>query len=733
MKKILFIVAVATLFFVGCEKEKMFEPTNSIVLKAFTEPTTKASLNGEYATVWSADDKVGLVVTNSNGVNDWFTNQECTLTEGANTTTATFTSTTSYGETDQWNIAAFFPWNGTGSTANNWYGGDVYFKMPESYSEYTSGQSYLPLVADMSGGVSQPTEMRFKHVGAAVKVTINNLPAGAHSIGMTVDGEQVYGNFHISVSDAGTSAMVLDDSPVDTDKNTIWLNFAPANAERAFTFIFPVPALTTPKLSFQIYDKNDVLVWSKNLRAQTGSLDHADLLEMPATDITPYAKHKTVSTFGVRGSFSGIDQWGSAVYEMVTDGKSSIAKGITLAANDELKVTDGTIWSPDPNYKVTEPGTYDIIYIHESNTLKVVPTGECPYPGLPHLALVRQWGWYSSGSTLWTTNSTTVSITHPDNYGMARCVTMDDNYLYLPKSSGYANTATISISDPATQIQLPKSNITGGTIFKTSFARVIKNTDASVNGGKDVLLVCNLTESDSDANQLRVWAYKDGNSSEPTQIAGFGFDSINNVWDWRRYGDRFYVTGTYQDGKLYFPSFNNNKIVVLSIANGARTAVTQIAAGDTNSPNGIKDLTIYPGDNKLFITNGSVANLVAPTGNTVSSGWDEYTLSASSAKGIGTWGYNFFEFNGKNYIAYTRMTGNKAWFEVIEDNGDLLSSIEAQAGLLRAPIHSETDFDAEHATGGTADCSVRVIDGVPYIAALTRDGGLVVYKLVMQQ
>ena len=158
---------------------------------------------------------------------------------------------------------------------------------------------------------------------------------------------------------------------------------------------------------------------------------------------------------------------------------------------------------------------------------------------------------------------------------------------------------------------------------------MIKNTDASVNGGKDILLLCNLTSTDSDANQLKLYAYKDGVDAAPTKIAAFCWDSANNVNDWRRYGDRFFVEGDWGGAKVYFPSFDGNKIVALSIANGARTAVTQMAAGASN-PVGIKDLTVYPGDNKLFLTNNSIANLVAPTGGKTS-GWDEYGLNASSS------------------------------------------------------------------------------------------------------
>ena len=377
---------------------------------------------------------------------------------------------------------------------------------------------------------------------------------------------------------------------------------------------------------------------------------------------------------------------------------------------------------------------FDLVYtcsdgsnIRIDDVVLAVPSAE------KTLTLERVWGFYKDGDTPWysTSNITGASIEHPDGYGMARGLAMDDDYIYLPKSSGYANVVAVSITDKTNQKALNKTNISGGSIFATSFVRMIKNSDASVNGGKDVLLLCNLTATDSDAAQLRLYAYKDGVDAAPTQIAGFCYDSANNVNDWRRYGDRFFVTGDWSGAKVYFPSFNPNKIVCLSIANGARTGVQQIAAGES-SPTGIKDLTVYPGSDKLFITNTEVANLVSPTGGLVN-GWAEYSLTSSSSQDINTWGYNFFEFNGKKYIAYARLIGEtKAQIEIIEDNGDLISSLTAKEGLMVSPINDATDLEKEVASGNLADCCVRIIGEEVYIAALTRDGGFVLDKMYLK-
>lgn len=415
--------------------------------------------------------------------------------------------------------------------------------------------------------------------------------------------------------------------------------------------------------------------------------------------------------------------------DLVTDKSSQIITISDATGTFQLHVR----FKPSKKYvkgsTLSGTGTFDVasgkLEIRIFAEKEVTITAPEPKP-----ALERLWGVYSSTSALWTTNVKAISITHPDGYGMARSIAMDDEYIYFPKSSGYAAVGAVAITNPQTQVAGNVTGIAGGSIFVTSFARMIKNTDASVNGGKDVLLVCNLTETKTDEAKLVVYAYTSGITAAPVVLCAFCWDNKNNVNDWRRYGDRFFVTGTWQEGKLYFPSFNEGKTVILSVANGARTEVTQITA-TTNSPDGIKDATVYPGDNKLFLTNASIANLVGADGS-LANNWYNCVLVGSCEKAKGTWGYNFFEFNGKKYIAYARIDGNKAWIEVIEDKGDLLTSLEAQAGLIKSPIHSATDLDAEFATGGVADCCVRVIDGTVYIAALTRDGGAVVDKMVLK-
>jgi len=470
-----------------------------------------------------------------------------------------------------------------------------------------------------------------------------------------------------------------------------------------------------------------VLVWAQNDYGLFSMVKLTFTVKAEVVVVTPETDYQTLP--GEGGTFD-INLTSNVDVDVKLPEEATWLKAVMTRADYKLALTfeENTTGAP-------REAEIDIVRVDNGASVQKIKViqlagGETPKV----LTLERVWGFYKEGTTPWydTSNITAVSIAHPDGYGMARGLAMDDEFVYLPKASGYANVAAVSIADKTVQKALNKSGVAGGSTFATSFVRMIKNTDASVNGGKDILLLCNLTSTDSDANQLKLYAYKDGVDAAPTKIAAFCWDSANNVNDWRRYGDRFFVEGDWSNAKVYFPSFAANKSVVLSIANGARTAVTQIAAGAANSPEGIKDLTVYPGDNKLFLTNNSIANLVAPTGGKAN-GWDEYSLSASSSEAVGTWGYNFFEFNGKKYIAYARIIGGtKAQIEIIEDKGDLLTSLSAKEGLMVSPIHDATDLDKEVATGNLADCCVRVIGDEVYIAALTRDGGCVLDKLYLK-
>ena len=389
MKKALFLVAVATLFF-SCQRENTPSSRKSITFKASIEELsspTKAVYDDALQFVWSKDDKIGIYVNDSG----WSTkNQPFTLEGDGGAASGNFAW--DYGDFTNTNAtAAFFPWQGTGSDINKNHvdNGTVYFKLQDGYYDYTSAQMLTPLVAPVTYADGAYDPIEFKHAGAAVKLTIANLPAKAHSIGMWLyDGQQVWGAYSIPVSDAGTAAITAD--VVNTDLSTVWLNFDTASEEREFTFIFPVPPLTAPKLAFWIYDVNDVCIWETKLKAQSSDLGRGDMLVFrnPVT-ISYYKKFKYVSS---EWTVVGDDMGWDADIPMITDDMSCIAKGLSLTEGSGVKVRKDKAWfesygEGNNNKIVPSTGVWDVIFDLTTNSVTLAPSGECPYPGLQNNAV----------------------------------------------------------------------------------------------------------------------------------------------------------------------------------------------------------------------------------------------------------------------------------------------------------------------------------------------------------
>ena len=392
MKKLFIFAALAAPLFFSCAKEmeKALEqepektPVANVAFKASIESLnspTKADINASNQLVWAAGDKIGVFVNDGSWVDK---NQPFTVTAGGSTE-AGFTWDNGSVFDNENATAAYFPWNGTNTTTdNNIYNGTVYFKLPDYYDTYTSGKMLTPLAANITRTGSAYDDIEFKHAGAAVKVTINNLPAGAHSIGMSVPGQQITGEYMLDIANIGTDAMTVN--VADASKNSLWLNYDPADAERAFTFLFPVPELTNPTLTFEIWDENGIKVWQAGAKTKSGdNLDRAEVLEMPALDITPYKQFDAVSTdWTVIGTANGTN-W-DADLPMMTDGTLCIAKGIYFAADGKFKVRKEGKWDeayPASDWAIWEgEGLYDIIFNTSTHDITVVHS-KCPYPTAP--------------------------------------------------------------------------------------------------------------------------------------------------------------------------------------------------------------------------------------------------------------------------------------------------------------------------------------------------------------
>lgn len=402
MKMKALFVAFAALFLFSCAREIVPEnkDNNSTAAQsyAFTASidgfATKAVIHddgeNEYSLYWAENDMIGIYTSDNKARNPF----KLDGLGGAPYGTFEYCGDGTFDRTDA--NGAYFPWQANpGEGRNNIWEGVFYINLPESYgnaddvfsAKYKSGQMFTPLAAvvNYNSDAGKYDSFTFSHVAAAVQVTIEDLPTYAHSIGMKVDGKQITGGFQITLANVGaegTAGNMLLSASENTENNTVWLNFE-NNAVRDFVFIFPVPALTNPKLSFYIYDKNNVKIWSKNLKAQTVSLNHGDILVMPPTPITYYQNLNAISSeWSVVGTEGG---WENDI-PMVTDGEMCVAKGLTFSAGAEFKVRKDGAWSVSygevggGNKVVSDAGTYDVIFKIADGTVVYVPTDGCPYP-----------------------------------------------------------------------------------------------------------------------------------------------------------------------------------------------------------------------------------------------------------------------------------------------------------------------------------------------------------------
>ena len=325
----------------------------------------------------------------------------------------------------------------------------------------------------------------------------------------------------------------------------------------------------------------------------------------------------------------------------------------------------------------------------------------------------------------------------PFGGGQDRNMTMDSEYVYVAQAAGGNGVIkAYSIADGSyvkdVKVATKVSVSTNGT-HAISCVRVMPNTDASINGGKDVLVASNLTTGDGTA-KLTVYVWANGIDADPNYYV---IDSGA-----RRLGDKFTTRGTIQAGELLFFDYNDGGVVIrVNMKDGVAglwgTPDLAYATGRYAMPmdgkSNIGECTIHPdatfdGDGNptaaLLTTNVAGKFFTQTSGNS-------YALSAwGTDPELGqTFGYNFFSHNDKNYVAYVKLAAdrNSATLNVIEDvNGaaDFKGTLEAKTGLFTAPV--EGSGNAGH---GVADCATAVSGGVRYIAVMAQNIGLSLYRL----
>jgi len=263
---------------------------------------------------------------------------------------------------------------------------------------------------------------------------------------------------------------------------------------------------------------------------------------------------------------------------------------------------------------------------------------------------------------------------------------------------------------------------------------MVKNTDPTVNNGKDILLVGNLALANE---PLKFYAYINGIDNAPV--------SVYNLNSARRFGDKFSVSGTWQSGVIWLRSNQDNPLEAIIPINSGALQTWIDAYRITNEDDAcISEMSWYPVDDNTkqdycLMSTTSDLGVHLMKGCSSAGAATEEAVFPELAK---TFGYKFFEFNGKKYIAWTSLkNGNaKPLLQIIEGDGSSLETLKNALTNYKDNIVAEfalsnADNDPNIAGNAAAktlcDCDVRVTDDAVYIVGLGENCGLSLIKMEM--
>ena len=281
MNKYFYLAAAATLL-MGCAKEqdqKVEEVSGKVytIEAAVENPATRsiASLNGTtdlYEFAWAEDETIAVVP------DDYDDPLSFNVVDTEN---GTFSYTAGEGEQYTGFSLAVSPEDALQEAIVD--GGNVLYTIQYSGS-YLQGQSNAIMVAGAPTEVSGNQKFQFKHVGALVRVTYNNVPAGTFAMVFSTDNNFITGTFEF---DSATGVEAIADNITPTDNTEAWVMLKnPTTAVvETMDFYLPIPTGSYKTFQVRLVDKYGATI---NGTEQTFSasnpftVSRADVVECPA-------------------------------------------------------------------------------------------------------------------------------------------------------------------------------------------------------------------------------------------------------------------------------------------------------------------------------------------------------------------------------------------------------------------------------------------------------------------
>ena len=559
-----------------------------------------------------------------------------------------------------------------------------------------------------------------------------------------------------------TGKSIFDSVVVNEEEGTVTFYFIGENGEAGDSFVLPLAekfaleidatiglsqGQTSVEIPYTVKGANETTVVDV-LAVACEAVVEAEVIKVSniaaGAQLLVFADNGEGKTSIKKVTFSSESYSVEAVDEVIpAEGGSVVVKGISNVAFDVVIPAEAAWLS-----YVEVKSAFELTFTAEANTadtsreavvnfvrqgteevLMSVTIAQAAGKAMPK-ELKRVWGKYAPDANGWI-------VMGAGN--LDRGMAMDNQYIYVSKSTAYAPVIKAFNYDGTEAFEcdvtgMGSSNEWGDAMqYSVNCVRTMPKADGSY-----VLIACNLKMDAS--HVLEIWAWVDGPQTAPTCIGRYAYDSVANASDHRRYGDRFDVKGTWEDGELWFPSMqadDHGKTIVFKTFTGVDNANRPVAYHRMEpSQSNMKDLAFYPGSDEVFSTCNSVAAFVKLDGTTHATGWKNWSVTADyTSTHVRTYGYNFFEVDGKKYIAYVKIdnqNGKTGRLVVIEDEtSDFKAALTANKVAWEFPLQHESDLAAESAasTGNTlGNCKVVTVDGVTYIGAHIQGLGCSLFK-----
>ena len=385
----------------------------------------------------------------------------------------------------------------------------------------------------------------------------------------------------------------------------------------------------------------------------------------------------------------------------------------SMGLSVEIEYNDGEVYQASPGAKSFNIERNEIYRMDPLDLTK------------KELTIKRLWGKYPD--TCWPAFS----------QNLDRCATMDEDYIYVAQQGGGKKGvwAIPLDGDLDKAVEVCMDGVESEGTHYTSCVRTIWDPATE----KHILLLCNLALEGG--THLYLYAYENGINAAPTKLLK---DYTLPTWAERRFGDFFTVVGDWSNGYVWFRTNTSGASTTArwNIVNGALKSQT---------PDGFNyGYGASQGKGQFYQYDMSAKSGLLVT-DKIGLFYDLNSAEGQAWNGIDQdsmrrmFGITPFEYDGKKYIAFTKMKNDNAarsWLTIIEDKGtaaDFKASLEENKIVYQAAVQIEEEGASTNVVPGatfsdqtSANCAVVVKEDGAYIMAHHHNVGVSLFKMAME-